>query len=282
MTHLLLIDANNVGFRATAVLPKDELENMNISNVEYMVKRRMGRESVDTVPFFVFDEPRCEQIPFDAEISRHDEEDGYKEGRPDPRKDETAFLRAEWMQVWMARLYSKGKNVIAYPGVEADDIIAFIAKKVMLDASLSATIWSADKDLLQCVSDDCSITALRKSRGKGSEIKFNEKMVFDEKGVPPSKIRMQLSLQGDKADGYHGINGYGAKLGLRIINEANGFDDLIDRVIDDMRKKHKLDDSSAVEERLRENWRLAGMGESYMPQNAIIRSDRIFTRALTR
>lgn len=266
-TVILLIDGNNIAFRAASILPVDVLDSDDTRQADRMVSKRvniMRALYADVIPVYFFDEPRNNFMPFDARINRKHEDTDYKANRRKPGDDNLTRLRAIWIQRWMQAKYSDNQHVLAYPGAEADDMIAYVSSVITSNGSkdLLTAIWSADKDLLQCVNDANGVYQIRKKPGSKDEVKYTESTVFDVKGVPPSKIRMQLALQGDSADGYHGVNGYGAKRGLKLINDSDSFDDII----------NALPDS---EDLLRENWILAGMGKDYLPTNAITRVNNV-------
>ncbi len=67
-------------------------------------------------------------------------------------------------------------------------------------------ICSVDKDLMQMV-DGTRVISWDRRR----EIVLDEKGVIEKFGVPPESIPDYLALVGDSADGYPGIQGWGAK-----------------------------------------------------------------------
>jgi 5'-3' exonuclease len=90
---------------------------------------------------------------------------------------------------------------------EADDAIATaVAKFKNFKSVEQIVICSVDKDLTQMVDDDRVICWDRLR-----EITLNEKGVIEKFGVPPESIPDYLALVGDSADGYPGIQGWGAK-----------------------------------------------------------------------
>lgn len=266
-TTILLIDGNNIAYRAASVLPLDVLKEGNTAIADSMVKKRLRimRDLYDEVlPLYVFDEPRNDFMPFDAKINRRKMDDEYKGTRPKVGVDELATLRAIWIQRWCQQMYSNGNTVITYPGSEADDIITYAALligKSSKSQDVNAAIWSSDKDLLQCVDDELGIYAIRRKGKNAEEVKYTESTVLEVKKVPPKKIRMQLALQGDKADGYPGIRGYGGKAGLELINASDSIDDIMSAIKEEYRAQ------------LMENWELAGTGADYMPTIAIKRTE---------
>ncbi len=90
---------------------------------------------------------------------------------------------------------------------EADDAIATAVEKFKRNKSVEQiVICSVDKDLAQMAEGDRVICWDRRR-----EIILNEKGVVEKFGVSPESIPDYLALVGDSADGYPGIQGWGAK-----------------------------------------------------------------------
>jgi len=90
---------------------------------------------------------------------------------------------------------------------EADDAIATATARFKKEKSVEQVIiCSVDKDLTQMV-DGKKIICWDRRR----EITLDEKGVVEKFGVKPESIPDYLALVGDSADGYPGIQGWGAK-----------------------------------------------------------------------
>ena len=90
---------------------------------------------------------------------------------------------------------------------EADDAIATAtAQFKKLKSVEQIVICSVDKDLTQMVDGDRVICWDRRR-----EIFLNEQGVIEKFGVSPESIPDYLALVGDSADGYPGVQGWGAK-----------------------------------------------------------------------
>jgi 5'-3' exonuclease len=90
---------------------------------------------------------------------------------------------------------------------EADDAIATAAKRFKKNKSVEqVVICSVDKDLTQMVEGQRVVCWDRRR-----EITLDEKGVIEKFGVHPESIPDYLALVGDSADGYPGIQGWGAK-----------------------------------------------------------------------
>jgi 5'-3' exonuclease len=100
-------------------------------------------------------------------------------------------------------------GLVVWPMVkfEADDAIATAVERFKKNKSVEQIIiCSVDKDLTQMVEGDRVICWDRRR-----EINLNEKGVVEKFGVSPESIPDYLALVGDSADGYPGIQGWGAK-----------------------------------------------------------------------
>ncbi len=96
-------------------------------------------------------------------------------------------------------------GIVVWPMIdlEADDALASAAQQASADPEVDKVcIWTPDKDLAQCVTEDRIVQMDRRA----GEIR-NEKAVLKKFGVSPKLIPDFLALVGDSADGYPGISG---------------------------------------------------------------------------
>jgi 5'-3' exonuclease len=109
---------------------------------------------------------------------------------------------------WAERAVSAlGVPVWSMVKFEADDAIATAVTKFKKEKSVEQVIiCSVDKDLTQMV-DGKKVVCWDRRR----EITLDEKGVVEKFGVKPESIPDYLALVGDSADGYPGIQGWGAK-----------------------------------------------------------------------
>lgn len=109
----------------------------------------------------------------------------------------------------LAEKAAEALGLVVWPMVkfEADDAIATAAARFKKVKSVEQiVICSVDKDLAQMVDGDRVICWDRRR-----EIFLNEQGVIEKFGVSPESIPDYLALVGDSADGYPGIQGWGAK-----------------------------------------------------------------------
>ena len=100
-------------------------------------------------------------------------------------------------------------GIVVWPMVEfeADDAIATATARFKKNKSVDQiVICSVDKDLTQMVEGERVVCWDRRR-----EIILDEKGVVEKFGVGPESIPDYLALVGDSADGYPGIQGWGAK-----------------------------------------------------------------------
>ncbi|MDR3199827.1 MAG: DNA polymerase I [Spirochaetales bacterium] len=129
---------------------------------------------------------------------------------------------------------------IRVDGVEADDIMASLAKKCGAE-DRPCYIISGDKDLLQMVGG--SVKVLRPD--KGGFIETGSEEVFGAWGVHPEQILDYLSLVGDSSDNVPGAKGIGEKTAVALLAEFGSVDALYSR-LDEVKSaawRKKLEDA---------------------------------------
>src|SRR5205814_3387338 len=100
-------------------------------------------------------------------------------------------------------------GIVVWPMVEfeADDALAAAAAKAAQDPRVERVIvCTPDKDLAQCVRGTRVVQLNRRTRAICDDAGVVQKF-----GVQPASIPDYLALVGDTADGYPGLQGWGAK-----------------------------------------------------------------------
>jgi 5'-3' exonuclease len=96
---------------------------------------------------------------------------------------------------------------------EADDGLAAAASIAARDSRVGRVIiCTPDKDLAQCVSGTRIVQLNRRTR-----VTLDESGIVQKFGVSPSSIPDYLALVGDSADGYPGLQGWGAKSSATVL-----------------------------------------------------------------
>jgi 5'-3' exonuclease len=106
-------------------------------------------------------------------------------------------------------------GIVVWPMIEfeADDALAAGAAKAARDPRVErAIICTPDKDLAQCVTGTRVVQLNRRTRAI-----CDEQGVVQKFGVPPPSIPDYLALVGDAADGYPGLQGWGAKSSAAVL-----------------------------------------------------------------
>ncbi len=118
-----------------------------------------------------------------------------------------------------------GMPVLCIPGVEADDVIATLARQNCI-APDATRIITSDKDLMQLVSECVFLYDGMKNR----EIRTDA--VFEKFGVKPTQVIDVQSLMGDSSDNVPGVPGIGPKKAAELINQFGSLDALYQNLDD--------------------------------------------------
>lgn len=104
---------------------------------------------------------------------------------------------------------------------EADDAMAAAAELAAADDRVSrVVICTPDKDLGQCVGGK----VVQLDRRKG--VVFDAAGVQERLGVPPASVPDWLGLVGDSADGFPGLQGWGAKSAAAVLRRWGHLEDI--------------------------------------------------------
>jgi len=104
--------------------------------------------------------------------------------------------------------HALGMPVIQIPRMEADDVMATLARRAEQDG-LDVVLITGDKDLVQLVSDRVKVLAPLR---RGEEYVWIDRAAVLEKwGVPPEHVVDVLALLGDTIDNVPGVPGIGDK-----------------------------------------------------------------------
>src|SRR5437762_2761659 len=153
---------------------------------------------------------------------RHELYPAYKENRPAmPEELSVQLTPIEDL----ARCL--GLPVVEKPGMEADDVMATLAR-VGAEAGYEVLLVTGDKDMLQLVGGSVAVLA---PQGKGDDYaKLDADGVRARWGVPPERMRDVLALMGDASDGYPGVPGVGEKTAVELLNAFDTLDGIYERL----------------------------------------------------
>jgi 5'-3' exonuclease len=150
------------------------------------------------------------------ESFRNDLWPGYKtsEGMPPELLAQTPVLEDA--------LVAMGVTTWAMVEYEADDALGSAAQVAAADDRVEqVVICTPDKDLGQCVTGN---RVVQLDRRKGET--FDEAGIIARFGVPPASIPDYLALVGDSADGFPGLQGWGAKSAASVLAVYGHLEDI--------------------------------------------------------
>ncbi len=113
-----------------------------------------------------------------------------------------------------------GWNVLAVPGVEADDVIGTLAATAAAQG-MRVVVSSGDKDLAQLVTEH--ITIIDTMNGRVRDVAG----VTAEFGVPPHLMRDYQTLVGDTVDNVPGVPKVGPKTAAKWLSEFGSLDAIV-------------------------------------------------------
>lgn len=135
-------------------------------------------------------------------LNRHDD---------DLEHDAVAALENFKRQIHASRDYLTmlGVPQVRADGVEADDLIAYVAGKMYHPHG--CVIVSTDQDMLQLVSQSSPDRSEVKVYSPIKKVMYDHAKFISEYGVLPENFRLVKSLTGDSSDNIEGIKGFGVK-----------------------------------------------------------------------
>lgn len=117
---------------------------------------------------------------------------------------------------------------IEIPGLEADDIIGTLAKKLSQEG-WQVVCLTNDKDYYQLVDDNVLLYKTARNVSEGFEIITKDK-VIEKFGVPPENVIDVLALVGDTVDNVPGVLGIGEKTAVPLIQKFKTLENLYENV----------------------------------------------------
>ena len=122
-----------------------------------------------------------------------------------------------------------GLPVIELPGVEADDVMATLARRGE-QAGFEVVLVTSDKDMLQLVDEQVSLLS---PVGRGEDyVRVDPAAVREKWGVSPEQTRDVLALMGDSSDNVPGVPGVGEKTAVELISRFGSLEELYLRLAD--------------------------------------------------
>ena len=208
---LLLIDGSSYLYRAFHALPNLSTSSGRPTGAIYGVINMLRKLLSDELPQYA-------AVVFDARGKnfRHELYPDYKANRP-PMPDD---LKSQIPYVHDL-VRAMGIPLISIEGVEADDVIATLARRAARDG-LHTLVSTGDKDLAQIVNDDVELVDTMQDKRMdmaGVEQKF---------GVTPDRIVDYLALVGDASDNIPGVPKVGPKTAVKWLADYGSLDEIME------------------------------------------------------
>ena len=230
MNKVLLIDGNSLMFRAyyataytgNLMQSKSGLYTNAIFGFVNMIQKLVNSD-VDKV-FVAFDAGK--------QTFRHKQFDDYKGGRK-PMPEEFK-MQIPYIKQYLDIMNIKHFECLDY---EADDLVCAYAD-LANNGENEVYIVSGDKDLLQLAKGNITVCLTKKGITELEEYtqsNFKEKMGFYSYQVPDYK-----GLVGDSSDNLPGIKGIGEKTALKLLEQYNSLENLIENVNELKGKVHDV------------------------------------------
>lgn len=241
MGPLLVIDGNNLLFQMFYGLPapvyskRGKSIHATIGFVSFVLKqvRLLGAEGV------------CVVFDSDTSAERHEILPEYKANRPDWNEKEESEIPFSEEENIVKCLRYLGIEPVYSVGMEADDVIATVAKRYSSERDV--IISSFDSDFFQLIDDHVSVL---RYRGKASVLW--DKAYFREKyGFSPEHYALWKSVVGDKSDNIPGVPGIGEKRGFVLMREYAGTGALKGECLTERLRKNLSDNMETVERNLK-------------------------------
>ena len=212
METTLLIDGNNLLFQMFYGMPSPIYNRSGrsihgtIGFISFLIKEILLMEATEALVVFDSDsdEGRKELLP------------QYKENRNYGKEEELPFSQEDDIRKALDHM---GVHYIYSKGTEADDTIAYIARKEEKKGK-RVVISSFDSDFFQCISENISVL---RYRGKNS-VMWDKMHFLSFFGFSPSHYPLYKALLGDASDNIPGVSGYGKKraaIMTKTIEEGN-------------------------------------------------------------
>ena len=233
-TTLYLIDASSYVYRAFFALPSLTNPAGTPTNAVYgftTMLLKLLRETGATHVAAVFDAP--------GKNFRHVAYPEYKANReamPDELRGQIPLVHEV--------VDALGVRRIAVDGVEADDVIASLAKR-LAGHDVDVVVITGDKDLMQIVGPHVRLWDTMRDRW------FDVAEVERRMGVPPSQVADVLGLMGDSVDNVPGVKGVGEKTAKALIAAFGSVDGLL-ADLDRLAEEKPVRGAAKLAERLRD------------------------------
>ncbi|MCL2887973.1 MAG: DNA polymerase I [Elusimicrobia bacterium] len=209
---IYIIDAHNFLHRNYHALPKlTTSEGLEVGAL-YGFVRWLAKLSEEKQPEYV-------AVCFDSAGGSAKRKEMFHDYKAHRKPVEDALVA----QLKLAReiVAKLGFKVFALQGIEADDIIGFIAKRAQAE-NADSIIATSDKDSLQLLNEYVKLWPSGKEDLKGPEY------VKEKFGVEQKYLVDYLAITGDSSDNVPGVAGMGPKTAAELINTFGHLENILE------------------------------------------------------
>lgn len=223
MNKLTIIDGNSLLFRAfyatsynKIMTTKDGVPTNALFAFANMISTILKSAKKGDSFVVVFDSP--------GKTFRHEKFEDYKAQRK-PAPEELIT------QIPLAKELLDALNMYHFEleGFEADDLAGTIAR-IASEDNMSVNIYTSDKDYLQLVDENVTIQLIK--RGLTNIDKVTNDNIYEKYELTPQGIIEFKGLCGDPSDNIPGVPGIGKKTALKLVNEYQTVENVIDNLED--------------------------------------------------
>ena len=265
-SRVLIVDGLNTFIRCWSSVPTMNEDGDHVAGITCVLKS-IGfavRKVQPTRVIIVFDGKGGSQ-------SRKKVFSGYKEKRSQNKlrvnrqykdmlndEDERASMKRQYL--WLSdTLDNLPVTTMIYDGVEADDVMAYIATN-LLKESEQAVLMSTDKDFLQLINERVTVWSPTKKK------LYDKEMIKEEFGIESKNLLLYRMMDGDPSDEIPGVKGCGLKTLHKRLPELCGdeklnLDDLLNLAKEKQGKIQIYNTILEAESQLRMNERLMQLSD---------------------
>ncbi|WP_077596573.1 DNA polymerase I [Oceanobacillus kimchii] len=223
---LVLIDGNSIIYRAFFALPLLNNDKGIYTNGVYGFTTMLLRILEEEKPTHML-------VAFDAGKTtfRHSTYKEYKGGRQKtpPELSEQFPVLKELLDAFSIKYYQLDQY-------EADDIIGTLSKQAD-KKDWEVTVISGDKDLLQLVSEQVTVSVTKK--GISDIEKYTPSYMMEKMEITPNQIIHLKALMGDSSDNIPGVPGVGEKTATKLLKQYDSLENVYEHLDEVSGKKLK-------------------------------------------
>lgn len=214
MKKFLIVDGNNIAFRAFYALPSLKTITGELTSVLYGFTNILVKILNEVKPDYI-------AVAFDKgkKTFRHKMYSEYKVTRT-PTPDDLVVQMPKLKELLKAMKIPVLEDV----EIEADDIIGILSKSF----DTKNIILSADKDVYQLINKNTYIMAPR--NGVSQTAIIDENALYEMYALTPSQIVDFKALMGDSSDNIPGVKGVGEKTALSLLASYNSLDGVYENI----------------------------------------------------